>query len=108
MVLSKAWFDDIISSWTRIRDNEIDSLKLARDNGILEGLKLAYFELVKAPIPGEKKKTGINIEKGFDSIVKYYMNDKKFMEQYPDEKLRMEKANEIAISKMDEQQKRIA
>ena len=109
MVLSKSWFDNAIRIYTKSRDDTFDSIKLARYNGILEGLNLAYAELIKPPgAKSESSKKEINIEKGYETIVKYYMNNDAFIIKYPDENIRKQKANEIAMKKMDEQQLRIA
>lgn len=97
MTLSKSWFDNAIKIYTESRNNTFDSIKLARFNGILEGLNLAYSELVKPPVKGEVKKHEPNIEKGYDAILKYYIAQGKTPEE----------ANAIAMKVMDQQQLRI-
>lgn len=108
MPISKDWFDNEIEKWTRKKSSTFDSIEIARISGIVSGLKIAYEELIKPPVKGTSKKSDINVEKGYDTILKYYMNDPKFIEQYPDIETRKIKANEIATKTMDKQQQRLS
>lgn len=107
MTLSKQWFDDEIDRWIAHEKTctQTDDRCLAL--GIISGLKIAYRELIKPPIKSEHKPKNIDIEKGFESILNYYMNNPEFIKLYPDIEIRKQKANHIALTKMDEQQKRL-
>jgi hypothetical protein len=113
MGIRKDWIDEQISSYKTSSDNESDSLKRRYYDGIVMGLEIARKELTKPPrtkqeIANEKKMKIFDPNKMYDDIVKFYMFQQKFIEQYPDIEVRKRKANEIALSKcQEEQQKRM-
>ncbi|MCV0393671.1 MAG: hypothetical protein K5790_10355 [Nitrosopumilus sp.] len=113
MGIRKDWIDEEIGHYKEKMYEEADSLKRKYYEGIVMGLEIARKELTKPPrtkaeIELEKKNKIFDPNKMYDDIVTFYMNQKKFIDQYPDIEIRKKKANEIALQKcQEEQQKRM-
>lgn len=95
MTLSKQWFDDEIARWTAHKKTCVHPSDIFQASGIIAGLKIAYTELVKPPQKTEAKKKDIDVDKGYENIVKYYVDKKGYS---------VERANEIAQKAMTDQQ----
>ena len=95
MTLSKQWFDDEIARWTVHKNTlNVQSADYSMTLGIISGLQIAYKELVKPPTKSESKPKDINVEKGYETILKYYI----------DKGYSVEDANRIAQKCMTDQQ----
>lgn len=113
MGIRKDWLDEQISSYKTKGYEEPDSLKKKFYEGIVMGLEIARKELTKPPrtkseIEAEKKNKIFDPNKVYSDVVMYYMNKSDFIKEYPDENIRKQKANEIAMKVVhDQQQKRM-
>ena len=95
MVLTKIWIAEQITDYESRKSNSTDPSETIRLDGIIQGLKLVYVKLVEPPIkPETSKQRNIDIEKGYENIVKFYMEKKGYTK---------EQANEIAIKVMSDQ-----
>lgn len=113
MGIRKDWIDEQISSYKDKEDEEDNEFKKEYYHGIVIGLEIARKELTKPPrtkaeIESDNKKKVFDPDKMYSTIVTFYMNQNKFIQQYPDINIRKQKSNEIAMGKVkDEQQKRM-
>jgi len=73
LTLSKQWFIDTITRYTEKRKYAQGLENSFKLDGIIEGLNLALIQQSRAPESTSLKPKDIDINKGYESIVKYYM-----------------------------------
>lgn len=111
MAVSKDFCTSRISELREKAKTEPDSLKLQFILGKIEAYQDCYDEVVKKPRTKEQtiqdsKNKVFDPDKIMDDIIKFYMNSEKFTKQYPDIEIRKQKANEIAMNQVKEQQQK--
>ena len=99
MGISKAW---ILSKmeYAQSKQVKVSAIEIHENDdywrGVEHGLKQCYNELTSAPTKTIPKE--IDIDKGYDSIVKYYMDKKGYTKEH---------ANEIAMKCINDQKQKV-
>lgn len=95
MGISKSWLQEKIKQAeadAKGSDVQFESFH----NGKQEAFTQCFEQLTMAP--GPKKLTDIDVNKGYDSIVKYYMDKKGYTKEH---------ANEIAMKCIEDQKQKV-
>jgi len=99
LTLSKQWLDDEIAKWVIKKDEQTTQYEMYRITGIIQGLKLAFVELTKSPQKATKPKKEIDVDKAYESIIRFYIDKKGYTK---------EQANKIAMKCVkDQKQERL-
>lgn len=110
MGVSKDWLERQISDASKDKDNAVESkddFAKAVAIGKIVAFRMVEKEVTKPPQPKSDSTKEVDHNKAVGEIVKYYMNNADFIRQFPDEKIRQEKANDIAIKAVEKQRQRI-
>lgn len=111
MPISKDFLNKKMDEYRNLAGQQEDPAKKQYFLGKVDVLYECFQELTKPPKTPEQKaqeeKNKIfDPDSIYQYILDYYMNDKKFIERYPDIKTRKQKANEIAMQKVEEQKQK--
>jgi hypothetical protein len=100
MTISKDFLINKIENANKLKD--VQNIKDDQNSLIYQGMILAYqdclTELTKPPEKKKLEKNEIDVNKAFESIVRYYIDKKGYT---------VEHANEIAMTAIKEQKQRI-
>ena len=111
MPISKDWLNKQIHEAEIDRDNSPEgSFERATAIGKMIAYKTCYAEQTKAPVKNAKKLTILDAEavfKTYHATVKYYMENEKFIQQYPNVEIRKNEANKIAQLIIKKQKQKI-
>lgn len=108
MPIRKDWLQEQIDN--AVKERELASKENRNDDEQKELGKVIAFREVMAELtkpPEQKSKQQIKkkatLDETYSKIVKYYMENPDFINNYPDMKMRLEKANAIAQSVVSQQ-----
>lgn len=97
MVVTKIWLIDKMKESVKELEDQEDPQKIAFSLGKKEAYQNCFNELTKPPTKKITNKK-IDPDKGYESIVKYYMDKKGYTKEH---------ANEIAMKSIKDQKQRV-